>query len=221
MSLENKSSDPSLQDCLNKIGKTLEIVIGDSKKYYMKAASEVSEVTLKEVDLSFAKLADIMVEFADCWFGSRCSGPDAVEISSNLDERIDMKLLGTKKLDFKHLKKIMTRLNRADDALLGLHRIAFYVSYYQRLCAEKGLKQLEDHANLFLEGTLNQAIDTVNTEIERYGNQIERCNLYYQNKMVTDAFRIAFISLLVATISVVISILPIVLPIMSTLLDPC
>jgi len=81
MTTETKSSQPSLQDCLNKIAEALRIVKEGSRQYYLKNASEVSEATLKDVDKSFFSLTNLMRDFALCWIASRQSGPDATEVS--------------------------------------------------------------------------------------------------------------------------------------------
>jgi len=149
----------------------------------------------------------LLARFQFSWIDSRRSGPDAVELSRKLDERIDIKLFRTGKLDFEQLKKLMTRLNRADDALLGLNRIGFYVSDYVRLCIESGLERNAETAKLFIEENLNPVKNYINSEIERSRNQIQRCNLYYQSQLTSKTFRIAFASLLISSVSVLLSIL--------------
>jgi len=215
-----KAKEPSLQDSLNFLAKALKIVTNESKKYYIKDASKVKKETLNEVVKSFVQVSILLAKFRLSWGDSRRSGPDAVEVSKNLDERIDIKLIRTGKLDFEQLKKLMTRLNRADDALLGLNRINFYASYYTRLCSQKKLKRNVELIELFVEGTLNPTIDSLNSEIIRARSQMERCNVYYQNQIKSKTFRIAFISLLVASVSVLISVLSQILPAILTAFDP-
>jgi len=215
-----KAKGPSLQKSLNFLGEALKIVTHESKKYYLKDASKVSKKTLMEVAVSLVQISNLLARFEFSWIDSKRSGPDAVEVSKSLDERIDIKLVRTGKLDFEQLKKLMTRLNRADDALLALNRIDFYISYYSRLCSQKGVKRNAETARLFIEGNLNPTIGSINSEIVRSRSQMERCNIYYQNQIKSKTFRIAFISLLVSSVSVLISILPLVLPTILTLFDP-
>jgi len=173
----------------------------------MKKATEVSKKTLDEVVISLVQVSNLLTRFQLSWIESRRSGSDAVELSRKLDDRIDMKLFRTGKLDFEQLKKLMARLNRADDALLGLNRIGFYVSDYGRLCIESGLQRNAETARLFIEGNLNPVEKHINSEIERSRNQIQRCNLYYQSQLKSKTFRIAFASLLISSLSVFLSIL--------------
>ena len=215
-----KAKGPSLQDSLIFLGKALKIVSDQSEKYYLKGASEVSKETLMEVAISLVQVSNLLARFKFSWIDSKRSGPDAVEVSKSLDERIDIKLVRTGKLDFEQLKKLMTRLNRADDALLGLNRINFYITDYARLCSEKKLKRNAKTVRLFIEGNLNPTIDSINSEIVRSRSQMERCNIYYQNQLKSKTFRIAFISLLVSSVSVLISILPHIIPAILAAFDP-
>jgi len=81
-----------------------------------------------------------------------------------LEERIDIKLLQTGKLDFVQFKKIMIRLNRANDALLGLGRIELYISNYKDLCKEKKLEREANHAKLFTDILLDPAKDSIKSD---------------------------------------------------------
>lgn len=208
----SKPARPALQDCLNLLHKALEIVLRGSRKYYLKAASEVSKEALNEVDTSLVTVSILLNKFISCWIDSKRSGPDAIVTSPKLGDRIDIKLIRTGKLDFEQFGKIMTRMNRADDTLLGLNRIALYIHYFQSLCAEKKLNTQAETANLFIQGVLNRAIDGVKWDAERLGNQINRCNLYFQNVLKSKTFKVAIGSLLVSSLAVLLTILNAILP---------
>jgi len=197
----------SLQNTLKFLVEALKIVREDSEKYYMKRASDVSQKTLLEVGKSFIVLSELTKKFAMSWIESRRSGPDAIEKSSQLSERIDVKLLEKGKLDFEQFKKIIVRLNRADDALRGLSRIGFYISYYRDLCAQKKLVRNKELAELFMNAVLNQAKDTVKSDSERLKMQIGRCNLYYQSKINQKMFRLSLVSLLISSFAFIFSLI--------------
>lgn len=219
MSAGTTSKGPSLQDSINDLVKALDIVTANFKKFYGRDASQVSNNDLNNVLPHFVPLTTALKESSMKWIESRHSGPDAVMVSKKLEDRIDIKLLKSGKLDFEQMKKIMIRMNRADDALLGLDRIDSYISVYRRLCAQKGLAQTKDTADLFVELILNPAKGIIQSDIERYRNQVQRLNLYFQNKLSSKVFKVAFISLLFSAIAVLLSILTNVLPILASL-DP-
>lgn len=184
----------------------------DARKYYLKGASEVAEKTLKEVDVSFIKLSELIGKFSFSWVDSLEIGPDAVMISRKLKDRIDIKLLKTGKLDFEQLRRIMIRMNRANDALYGLSRIDTYLSYYKSLCKEKGLKQQVGHVETFYTGLLERVKETIEWDTKRFAGQISRCNLYHQNVLKSRTFKVAFASLLISASALFLAILSIVLP---------
>jgi len=219
MSGEAERGTLSLQDSLNILAKALEMVSKNSKKYYLKKASEVSEKELKEVDISLVPLAYLIIKFGVSWLESRRSGPDAVEVSPSLEDRIDIKLVRTGNLDFEQFKKIVARLNRADDALKGLRRIDFYMSYYKNICAEKKLNKQVEHTDLFRYGVLNQTIESIKSDAEALTSQIGRCNLYYQNVLRSKTFKVAFVSLLISALAVFLSVLNTILPTVLNLLN--
>jgi len=208
---DTEPSSVTLQSAIETLAKALKIVVKDSKKYYRKNASDVSESTLLEIDKSFIPLSNLLLDFGKSWIDSHSSGPDAVEKSLQLSERIDVKLLQTGKLDFEQFEKIIVRLNRADDALLGLKRISFYISYYRNLCAEKKLVQPKEHAELFIDTVLNEVKDIIERNSERLNNQIARCNLYYQNRIEHKMFQLALVSLGISTAALVYTVIGLLL----------
>ena len=196
-----------MDDALNKLAKILTIVSGDSKLYYLKKPSEVNEETLKKVSLSFLEISALFREFTDLWFDSRFKGPDAIQPSDELKERIDLKLFESGKLDFEQMKKIMKRLHRIDDALMGLDRISFYLKYYRDLCNGKNLNKIAELTELFIAASLDVAKETLMTEGRGLKNQIERCNLYYQPAIKTKTLWVAVCSLIVSSLAFLLTIL--------------
>lgn len=221
MNSGSTSAQPTLQDCLNLLNEALKVVSKDSKKYYLKRASKVTEEAMNEVDKSLVTVSILLNKFISCWIDSKRSGPDAIVTSPKLGDRIDIKLIRTGKLDFEQLGKIMMRMNRADDALLGLNRIAFYINYFRSLCSEKILNRQAENADIFIQGVLNRAIDSVKGDAERFKNQIERCNLYFQNVTASKTFKVARIALLISSFAILLTILNTILPHILNLLADC
>ncbi len=202
-----KESSYSLTTALVKLGDILKIISEDSKLYYLKSASEVDDTLLSHIAISFATLSNLFYGFIEQWFNSRLKGPDAIQSSDDLKERIDIKLFETGKLDFEQMKKIMTRMNRNDDGIMGLNRMIFYINYFENLCREKKLVKLVECAKSFRIPCLEEARETLTTENHRLKNQIERCNLYYQPAIKTKAVKIALISLAISSLSFLLAIL--------------
>ena len=192
---------------MNKLTDMLKIISEDGQHYYLKTPEEVDKKVLMTIDLSFAILSTDGQEFADQWFKSKSFGTDAIQPSEQLEDRLDVKLLEKGKLDFKQMKKIMIRMNRVDDALMGLNRIKFYMNHLENLCNEKGLPRIADHAKLFKESMIEQAIETIETEGKRLRNQIDRCNLYFQPAIKTKSLNIAYIALIISSLSFLLAIL--------------
>jgi len=207
MSLKPEEETYSISNAMVRLEKTLKIVSADSKLYYLKKESQIAEADLRKVDNSFTKISPLMIEFADHWYGSRKQGPDAVQPSEELKERVDIKLFQTGKLDFEQMKRIMTRLNRIDDVLMGLDRINYYIKYYEDLCRHKNLGQFAEHAELFRTSVINQAKESIESEGRRLKNQIERCNLYYQPAIKTKTLWVALASLAISCLAFLLTIL--------------
>jgi hypothetical protein len=198
---------PSSDGAMRELACVLSKISEDSKRYYLKNADEVTNEVLMDVDTSSAYLSDSMEQFAFHWFGSRLSGPDAVELSKELKDRIDIKLIQTGKLDFKQFGRIINRLHRNHDALFGLSRCVFYTSYYTDLCAKKNLVRQKEHAELPEKYVLKQAEDSIKWDTLRLEKQLERCSLHFQSKIKSDTFKVAFVSLLISSMALLVTVL--------------
>lgn len=190
MNEKTKNESISLQNARKIMVEALQLVIKDSKKYYPKRASDVLENVVNEVDSHFIELSELLGKFSFVWIDSRKSGPDAISPSSNLEDRIDIKVLQTGILDFEQLKRIMIREHTADDARSAFDRISFYRSYFMNLCHEKKLQKQVDDVKLFFKIVLFPAIAHVNWDSERLTKQVQRCNLYYQSQHTKESSRL-------------------------------
>jgi len=207
MNHATKIKNPSLQDCVNFLNESLKIVRRDSPKYYLRDASKVAEEEVSEVCNSLMAVSTLLSKFSKCWIDSTSSGPDAILTSYKLSERIDTKLVQTGKLDFQQFRKIITRMSRADDVLRVPNQISLHIDYFLGVCTENGLERPAKTTRLFIEHNLNRVIDWVKSDGERYANQIDRCNLYFQNVLKSRTFKVAIGSLFVSSLAVLLTIL--------------
>jgi hypothetical protein len=207
MSSKSAEKTYSISSAMEKLGKAVQIVSANSELYYLKKASQITETALREVDSSFDEISSLMSEFAEHWYGSRKQGPDAVPLSDDLNDRIDIKLCQNGKLDFEQMKRIMFRLNGIDEALMGLDRLSYYLKSYQELCREKRLGELVEHAQFFENSILNELRRSIESEAKRLRNQIERCNLYYQPAMKNRTLWVALGSLAISCLAFLLTIL--------------
>ena len=209
MSIASEKEEYSLEKAMLKLADILKIISEDAKVYHLKNSSKVDKKILQTVGLSFSSLAILFQEFTEQWFSSISRGPDAIQPSEALNERLDIKLFETGKMDFKQMKKIMKRMHRIDDALLGLDRMLFYIKNFEDLCVKKELHKLSEIAQIFRTSAIEQANMFLSTENSRLRNQIQRCNLYYQTEINTKAVKISLISLLISSLSFSLAILAI------------
>lgn len=208
MSEKKEETEHSLQNAMNKLAEIVKIVAEDNREIYLKPPSQVDEALLKILSHSFSSLSVLFQEFIDQWYNSRAKGPDAIQTSDDLEDRLDVKLFRTKKLDFEQLKKIMIRMHRIDDALAGLDRVSFLLKYYEDACKEKNLTKYVWLSEIYRVHSVDILRESMRTEARRLGNQIERCNLYNSSVIETksltinaSALRIAYIALAISGLS--------------------
>ena len=204
---EKTRTEYSLQNAMNKLAEIVKIVSEDNREIYLKPSSEISEDLLKALSLSFTNLFILFADFVDQWSNSKSKGQDAIQTSDSLEERLDIKLFQSEKLDFEKLKKIMIRMNRIDDALMGLDRVSFLLKYYENACREKKLEKYAWLSETFRVYSIDMIRESIRTEARRLENQIERCNLYYQSKLNTKTLNTAYAALGVSALSFLLAIL--------------
>jgi hypothetical protein len=206
-SVSEKDGDNTVQNALNKLAEMTKIVTADAKTFYVKKASEVDNQILITIANSFVPLSVLFQEFTELWFNSIHKGPDAVQPSEELSERIDIKLLESGKLDFAQMKKILTRLNRINDAQQGTERMIFYISQYENLCKEKNLEKERGYALDFRVYCLEELSKHLKDESKDLKGRLDRCNLYYQAQLNTTTVKVAYFALIVSMISALLTVL--------------
>jgi hypothetical protein len=201
----NSRKEYSAELALQKLNKTIQVFSANSQSYYLKKPSEVNEAALQAAGDSFAEAEALLAEFADVWYGSRSQNARCPV--GDLDNRIDVKLCQTGKLDFAQMKNIVLRLNVIDDIIVGLDRISLYVKRYRELCREKLITDLAERAHAFENSILEELRRSIDSEATGLRNQIERCNLYYQPAVKTKTLWVAVLSLAISSLAFLLAIL--------------
>ncbi len=207
MKKQREEEQYSMQNAMNKLAEICKIIFEDNKLIFLKKSEEIDETLLKTLSLSFTTLSTLFEDAIEHWFGSKLKGPDAVQPSEKLEDRIDIKLYQTGSLDFEQLKRIMVRLNRIDDALGGIERIAFYLTHYENICKAKGLNKYAELSELFRVYSIEEFGKSLKMEASQLRGKVERSNLYFQSKLNTTTVRIAYFALAISVLSVLITIL--------------
>jgi hypothetical protein len=197
----------SMQNAMNKLAEMYRIISEDVSEIYLRKIEDIDPNLLKTLALSFTSVSMLFREFLVEWSNSRLKEPDGIEKSNKMEDRIDIKLYQTGKLDFSQLKKIMIRLNRIDDALHALDEASFRLKYYEDVCNKKGIPKYAELSKLFRVYSIDKLREDMRTETRRLENQIERCTLFYQSKLNTSTLNVAYVALGISALSVFLTIL--------------
>ena len=208
---ENKKTEYSLQNALNKLAIMLKIIYEDNQDVFLKKPEEVNVELLKKLSDSFISLSTLFQEVIEEWFGSESEGIDGIKSSEELEDRLDIKVSESDKLDFTQIRKIMNRMNRIDEALESLEKISLYLKYYEDLCKQKGLTMYANLSELFRVYGIEEFIRSLRIEVKQHKNQIERSNLYYQAKLNTKTLKIAYASLGISVLFAILMVLDLLL----------
>ena len=202
-----KEIDYSLQNAMNKLAQITLIISQDKQKIFMKKPQEIDEKLLLELSKSLLGCGTLFTELTDIWTGSKSKGIDAFQKTDALDEKIDIKLYNTGKLDFEQMKRIMARLNRIDDALTMEEVITPYLRQLKYLSEGKEVFRAFNFPKEFETNFVEPFTKHLLNEKNRLENQVERCNLYYQAKLNTRTVTIAWAALGVSVLSILAAII--------------
>ncbi len=192
---ENKQNKYLFQTALDKLAEIHKIIFEDNQDIFSKKPEEVSVDSLRDLSVLFPSLSKLFKEANEEWFGSKLKGFDGVIRSEKLEDRLDIKVCQTDKLDLKHMEKIMIRMNRLDDALDYLERISFNLKYFEDVCKQKGLTMYANVSEIFRVFSIEEFIKSLRIEAQQHRNQVERSNLYFQAKLNTKTLRVAYLAL--------------------------
>ena len=204
---QNKKTEYSPQNALNKLAIILKTIFEDNQELFLKKPEEVSVELLKKLSESFISLSTLFQEVIEEWAGSDSEGIEGIKSSEELDDRLGIKISQSDKLDFTQIRKIMDRMNRIDEALESLEKISLYLKYYEDLCKQKGLTMYANLSELFRVYGIEEFIKTLRIEVKQHKNQIERSNLYNQAKLNTKTLKIAYASLVISVLFAVLTVL--------------
>lgn len=200
-------SEPSIEEVKRIVGEALKIVIKKYERpFFEKRAEEMSKNDLLEAAKAFAEVGSKISAFRILWLGSYHEGKDAIK------EKIDVKLTEENKLDMDLFKRIIKRSSAAEDILRVLNHIEFYNSDFLEKCQTR--KRAREVTEAFRRLLLLPAMKNIEGDLSRMRNQIERCNLYFQNQLSKRIYRLSFatlgvgfVALLIASISYLQSLL--------------
>ena len=192
---QNKKTEYSPQNALNKLAIILKTIFEDNQELFLKKPEEVSVELLKKLSESFISLSTLFQEVIEEWAGSDSEGIEGIKSSEELDDR-----LGIIGWLFGNSKPI-------DEALESLEKISLYLKYYEDLCKQKGLTMYANLSELFRVYGIEEFIKTLRIEVKQHKNQIERSNLYNQAKLNTKTLKIAYASLVISVLFAVLTVL--------------
>lgn len=194
-------SEPSIQEIKKIAGEALIII---QKKYehpfFAKRAEDMSSNDLLVAAKAFTEAGMKIRDFRILWIRSYREGKDAIK------EKIDVKLIEENKLDIDLFGRIIKRSSAGEDILRALNHIEFANSDFLEKCQTK--KRARESMELFRRIVLLPTIKNLEGDLSRMRNQIERCNLYFQNRLSMRMLRLSIASLGVGFIALLIALFP-------------
>jgi hypothetical protein len=203
----NTKDKYSLQNAVNKLAIILKLIFEDNPNIFLKKPEEVSVDLLNNFSNSFISISTLFQEVIEEWFGSSPEVFEAINRPEELGDQLEIEVRETDKLDFEHIRRIMNRMNKIDDALGNLEKISLYLKYYEDLSKQKGLTSNANLSEIFRVYGVEEFARNLRNEINHHKNQIERNNMYNRAKLNTKTLKIATKSLKIAYAALVISVL--------------
>lgn len=203
-------SEPSIEEVKKIAGEALKII---KEKYespfFAKQAEGMGSMSFLQAAKAFTEAGMKIRDFRILWMRSYREGKDAIK------EKIDIKLIEENKLDMDLFGRIIKRSSAGEDILRALNQIEFYSSDFLEKCRikERGRKSME----LFRRLLLLPSIKNVEGDLSRMRNQIERCNLYFQNRLSMRMFRLSIVSMGVGFVALLIALFPYLLSLFEAL----
>ena len=194
-------SEPSIEEVKRIVAEALIII---QKKYgrpfFAERAEKMSSKDLLKAARAFTEAGMKLRDFLILWIRSYHEGKDAIK------QKIDVKLIEENKLDMDLFKKIIKRSSAGEDILRALNQIEFYNSDFLEKCQTK--ERARETMELFRRIVLLPSIKNVEGDLSRMRNQIERCNLYFQNRLNKRMHRLSIASVGVGIVALLIALFP-------------
>ena len=196
-------SKPSIEEVKRIAGEALKIIKEKYERHFFKKrAEEMSSNDLLGAAKAFAEAGMKIRDFPILWMRSYREGKDAIK------EKIDVKLVEENKLDMDLFKRNIIRSSAGEDILQALNRIEFYSSDFLEKCQAKKHVRAIENTELFRRIILLPVIKNLEGDLSRMRNQIERCNLYFQNRLSMRMFRLSIVSVGVGFVALLIALFP-------------
>lgn len=194
-------SKPSIEEVKRIAGEALKIV---KQKYespfFGKRAEEMLPSDLLEAAKGFTEAGMKIKDFRILWMRSYHEGKDAIK------EKIDIKLVEENKLDMDLFKGIIKRSRAGEEILRALNQIEFYNSDFLQKCQTR--KRAHEIMETYRRILLLPTIKNLEGDLSRMKSQIERCNLYFQNRLSIQMFRLSIVSVGIGFVALLIALLP-------------
>jgi hypothetical protein len=181
------------------------ILMENVDKYYGKSQSEMTKENFIETKNSFVKIQMLIPEFISFWIDATSTGRDAILSVHKVQERIDVILFRTGKLDFQKMRLLISQLSLARIHLEGLDNILLHLAKFIDLCRGKHDEIVSEMK--IIEETLDRARTCLKDDAETFREALEMYNLYYSPLVATKAFWIASISLCISSLAFLLTLL--------------
>jgi len=174
-------------------------------RYYARDLSEMTKDDFVKTKNSFAQIQSLIGEFITFWIDSISTGSDAILPVSGFQERIDVKLFRTGKLDFRRMQQLIMHLVLARIVLEELDNILLHLTKFIDVCRGK-------HEEIFsemkiVEETLGRVRTCVKDDAESLREGIEMYNLYYRPFIAARAFWVSSVSLCISSFAFLLALL--------------
>jgi len=194
-------SEPSIEKVKRIAGEALKIVAEKYESpFFMKRAEEMSKSDLFEAAKAFTESGMKIRDLRILWLRSYHEGKDTIE------EKIDIKLVEENELDMNLFKRIIKRSSAGEEILRALNQIEFYNSDFLEKC--QAHKRAREAMGTYRRMVLLPTIKNFERELSRMKSQIDRCNLYFQNRLSMQMFRLSIISVGVGFVALMIALFP-------------
>ena len=186
---------PTLEAARAEMAHVMDFVHWYRSNTYTPTLSPVSGQQANATIAKFGGLSTHLSNFQAIWTDSKLEGPD------RLVGELDIDLLSVGKLDMDLFATIIRRMNLLDKSLPVLERAIFYFEDFQQRYAISNLPSNQNVINL--QGTiLHQVEEDLASDASAMKALVERCNLYYQNRIAGRTYYLQFVVILLAIAAV-------------------
>jgi hypothetical protein len=203
-------SEPSIDEAKRTVAEALKIIKREYESpFFARRAEKMSSNDFLKAAKGFAEASMKISASRILWLRSFQEGKDAIK------EKIDVKLLEEGKLDMDLFGRIIKRSSDGEHILRVLNQIEFYSAEFLQKCQTK--ERARETIKLIRSIVLRPCIKNMERDLSRMRNQIERCNLYFQNRLNMRMFWLSIGSMSVGFVALLIALLPYLISIFEAL----